>query len=245
MAKKWFLIIAVFAVLAAVYSQGGAAKPLSPVSANETAVKTAVNETATELKTTESLPLVGSYANLKKLLKEAEPFFSYGRIGMGATSDFAAAEVNQFAKADEAPGASAAPAPVFEDFSRTNIQVQGVDEADIVKTDGQYIYQVNRGRIIIARAYPTEQMEVCSTVTFNDRNFNPQEIYVDEKHLVVIGTSGREIPFKEIPRILELPNAETTRSVKPSVAEITGIEVPASQSSIKAPRIEVSARPSR
>ena len=212
MAKKWFLIIAAFAVFVTAFSIGGTAERLPPVSANETAVKTAVNETATELKTTESLPLVGSYANLKKLLKEAEPFFSYGRIGMGATSDFAAAEVNQFAKADEAPGASAAPAPapVFEDFSRTNIQVQGVDEADIVKTDGQYLYQVNRGRIIIARAYPTEQMEVCSTVTFNDRNFNPQEIYVDEKHLVVIGTSGREIPFKEIPRILELPNAETT-----------------------------------
>lgn len=245
MAKKWFLIIAVFAVLAAVYSQGGAAKPLSPVSANETAVKTAVNETATELKTTESLPLVGSYANLKKLLKEAEPFFSYGRIGMGATSDFAVTEGNQFAKAKEAPTASSAPAPapVFEDFSRTNIQVQGVDEADIVKTDGQYIYQVNRGRIVIARVYPPEQMEVCSTVTFNDRNFNPQEIYVDEKHLVVIGTSGREIPFKERPSIVEPPGAETSRSVKPTLTETTGLEISASQSSIKAPGIEVSTPP--
>ena len=166
---------------------------------------------------------------------------------MGATSDFAAAEVNQFAKADEAPGASAAPAPapVFEDFSRTNIQVQGVDEADIVKTDGQYIYQVNRGRIVIARVYPPEQMEVCSTVTFNDRNFNPQEIYVDEKHLVVIGTSGREIPFIERPRIVEPPGAETSRSVKPTLTETTGLEISASQSSIKAPALRSPPHPSR
>lgn len=226
MREKWFLIIAAFAVLASVYSLGGAAKPLPPVSANETAAKTAVNETVTELKTPESLPLVGSYANLKKLLEEAEPFFTYKRIGMRTTNDFAA-EANQSAMAKEALGASAAPAPapVFEDFSRTNIQVQGVDEADLVKTDGQYLYQVNRGRIIIARAYPPEQMKVCSTVTFNDQNFNPQEIYVDEKHLVVIGSSGREIPCKELPGI-EVPRMETSPHSEAKSKELPGIETP-------------------
>ena len=28
------------------------------------------------------------------------------------------------------------------DYSTTNVQVQGVDEADVVKTDGEFIYQV-------------------------------------------------------------------------------------------------------
>lgn len=30
-----------------------------------------------------------------------------------------------------------------EDYSTTNIQVEGVDEADVVKTDGEYLYIVS------------------------------------------------------------------------------------------------------
>jgi uncharacterized secreted protein with C-terminal beta-propeller domain len=29
------------------------------------------------------------------------------------------------------------------DYSKTNVQVEGIDEADIVKTDGEYIYIVS------------------------------------------------------------------------------------------------------
>jgi len=35
-----------------------------------------------------------------------------------------------------------------EDYSQTNVQVQGVDEADMVKTDGEYIYKVKNNKII-------------------------------------------------------------------------------------------------
>ena len=31
----------------------------------------------------------------------------------------------------------------YNDYSNTNVQVQGVDEADIVKTDGEYIYYLS------------------------------------------------------------------------------------------------------
>ena len=34
-------------------------------------------------------------------------------------------------------------APSASDYSTTNIQVDGVDEADIVKNDGKYIYTVS------------------------------------------------------------------------------------------------------
>ena len=35
-----------------------------------------------------------------------------------------------------------------KDFSKTNIQVEGVDEADIIKTDGNYIYSLSESTII-------------------------------------------------------------------------------------------------
>jgi len=53
------------------------------------------------------------------------------------------------------------------DYSRTNIQVEGVDEADIIKTDGTYIYMVFDSGLIIARAYPPETAKVLSLVKFN------------------------------------------------------------------------------
>ena len=71
--------------------------------------------------------------------------------------------------------------------------MEGVDEADIVKTDGTYIYQVNRERLIIARAYPAEDMKVVSTLDYGNKGFSPQEIYVDEKHLIVIGQTSATV----------------------------------------------------
>jgi uncharacterized secreted protein with C-terminal beta-propeller domain len=50
------------------------------------------------------------------------------------------------------------------DYSTTNIQVAGVDEADIVKTDGEYIYLVSGNRTIIVKAYPPEQAQVLSEI---------------------------------------------------------------------------------
>ena len=80
------------------------------------------------------------------------------------------------------------------DYSWTNLQVQGVDEADIVKTDGKYIYKVNSRRIDIAEAYPAAGMKIAGTLDFNDRpasDFTPIEMYVDTDRLVVIGNESR------------------------------------------------------
>ena len=75
------------------------------------------------------------------------------------------------------------------DYSTTNIQVQGVDEADVVKTDGKYIYQVNNDRIIVAKAYPADEMNIVGIVDFSDNNFTPREIYLNGDVLVAIGNS--------------------------------------------------------
>jgi inhibitor of cysteine peptidase len=55
-------------------------------------------------------------------------------------------------------------APSAGDYSATNIQVAGVDEADIVKTDGGYIYVVSGNRTIIVKAYPPEDARILSEI---------------------------------------------------------------------------------
>ncbi len=71
------------------------------------------------------------------------------------------------------------------DHSTTNIQVAGVDEADIVKTDGEYLYVVSDNDIYIIEAYPPEQAQVLSKITLN-ASYNVK-IYVNEDKLVVLG----------------------------------------------------------
>ena len=69
--------------------------------------------------------------------------------------------------------------------STTNIQVAGVDEADIVKTDGEYLYVVSGNNVYIIRSYPPQQAEVLSKITLNE-TWNIQ-IYVNGDRLAILG----------------------------------------------------------
>lgn len=81
-------------------------------------------------------------------------------------------------------------------FSGTNIQVAGVDEADIAKTDGQYIYQVKEMDLLITKATPPAEMAVVSTT---DLKGNAQELYIKGNYLAVFGYSNMEImPMTDI-----------------------------------------------
>lgn len=75
--------------------------------------------------------------------------------------------------------------------STTNIQVAGVDEADIVKTDGDYLYVVSSNNIYILKAYPTDEAKVLSKITLNE-TYNIK-IYVNGDKLAVLG--GHFAPF--------------------------------------------------
>jgi inhibitor of cysteine peptidase len=74
----------------------------------------------------------------------------------------------------------------LDDFSTTNIQVAGVDEADIVKTDGEYLYVLSSGSLLIVKAYPPETTEVVVNMTFGD--LYPIGIFVKGDHLTVLGS---------------------------------------------------------
>ena len=81
------------------------------------------------------------------------------------------------------------------DFSETNIQVQGVDEADIIKTDGNYIYTVSGNVLFIIKAYPGEDAEIISTMKFDNR---PESIFIYEDYLAVFGNFNDNDYFKKI-----------------------------------------------
>ncbi len=70
------------------------------------------------------------------------------------------------------------------DYSKTNVQVPGVDEPDIVKTDGTYLYIVSYNNVTIVKAYPAQDAAIISKITFND-SLSISNIFIDGARLVV------------------------------------------------------------
>ncbi len=75
-------------------------------------------------------------------------------------------------------------AAVEEDYSQTNIQTEGMDEGDIVKNDGKFIYKLStKGCFIIET--DNGALTIKSAVTVD--NYVPQELYVSGNTLIMIG----------------------------------------------------------
>lgn len=62
--------------------------------------------------------------------------------------------------------ASTDQAPTPLDYSTTNIQVAGVDELDIVKTDGEFLYVASGSHVFIVQAYPAAAAGILARLDF-------------------------------------------------------------------------------
>ena len=73
-------------------------------------------------------------------------------------------------------------------YSTTNVQVAGVDEPDIVKTDGNYLYVVANQTVFIIKTYPTTEASILSKITITNVTIN--NIFIRGNRLVVFGDTG-------------------------------------------------------
>lgn len=95
-----------------------------------------------------------------------------------------------------------------DDYSTTNIQVAGVDEGDIIKTDGECIYAVSGNEVSIAKAYPAEDAKIVSTIKFDSA---PNGIYISGNKLAVYGQNYNvEYSVEEYENILPRRNSSYT-----------------------------------
>lgn len=70
-----------------------------------------------------------------------------------------------------------------KEYSGTNTQVDGVDEADIVKTDGKYLYLLHGQSFLVLNAWPATQLAQSSSFAVEG---TPSEMYVTDDGKVVI-----------------------------------------------------------
>ena len=155
-----------------------------------------------------SLRKFGSYGELFSFLNTSRsyPPYYYGPIG-GALIRTAAFPALEDSAGSKTPS-----------YSTTNIQVEGVDEADIIKTDGQYIYIARENLIYIVKAYPAQEASVASTIKLNgtvigifidedklvaflqeypDWRYSSTEIVKDQAHIQIYDIMNRDEPLLE------------------------------------------------
>ncbi|MEA1937316.1 MAG: beta-propeller domain-containing protein [Patescibacteria group bacterium] len=128
---------------------------------------------------------------LKEFLEKGAANSAYGSVMLGGISR-QGMMFNNASKSGEIEtwGLEASPSAVpdgrggDDDYSTTNVQVAGVDEGDIVKTDGEYIYAVSGNDVVIAKAYPADNSEITARIKFNSIISG---IYLNGNKLAVYG----------------------------------------------------------
>jgi len=133
-----------------------------------------------------NLKKFSSYDELTNFIKSNTEMSSYYGGYFGRADVMTTAGVAKTAA--ESTNAPLAPSPsggqASGDYSNTNIQVEGVDEADIVKNDGKYIYTVSGNKVVIVSAYPPENAKIVSEIELDG---TPQEIFINKDKLIVFG----------------------------------------------------------
>ena len=82
--------------------------------------------------------------------------------------------------------------------SSTNVQVEGIDEGDLVKTDGEYIYAISGNSLLIFKAQDGKADRLCSLdlSAVCGENFYAYELYVLGDTIAVTGaTSSDDVTY--------------------------------------------------
>ena len=140
-----------------------------------------------------------SYDEIKEFLDESANSISVNMMGRNLMQ---ADTLNmaESSKATDGWGAATPPDPAPSgmgggtDYSTTNVQVAGVDEGDIIKTDGKYIYAISGQEIVITDAYPADDATIVSRIKFDS---SPSGIYLNGDNLVVYGQNYNIYNYKK------------------------------------------------
>lgn len=139
---------------------------------------------ATRMVPFNSCPSLASYAK-QRALDTVSP---YGLPGSGYAVPSMARTANGSATADGAAAGQAAPPQLARtdepEFSGTNVQEEGIDEPDSVKTDGKTIFAVSNGKVFATRAGDNPALIGSLDVQ------NAQDLLLVGTKLVVISNGG-------------------------------------------------------
>lgn len=133
--------------------------------------------------------LAENYEEVSEALGRLYTFRKYAQTNVAMAED-GAADLSQSGM--EAAVGESADAMQKSDHSTTNLQVQGVDESDIVKTDGHYIYIVSDETVRIVDVSGSQVRQLGSIKPERAGNLDTiREMYLAENRLVLIMESEK------------------------------------------------------
>lgn len=146
------------------------------------------------------LPFIARASEFNRVSEFSEAVFVFNKIIIGAVNlkpNFIFAGVagsKNYATMSDAAQTNGAQftEAVFNGYSTTNTQVKDVDEADVIKTDGRYVYYLNKTNLFIVEAAPPEQMRVIHKYDFSQEGLYPVELFLYKEHMAVVLTEGQE-----------------------------------------------------
>lgn len=145
----------------------------------------------------------GDYAKLEEFMEGRTNAINYGygevNTFSGRMDSVSKSSGEVLTSGSVAVPSSVPVAEAGEDYSTTNIQVDGVDEGDIVKTDGKYIYTVVGNEVIIVDAYPASDAKELSRIKLDS---SPNGIYISNNKLAVYGQNHKIYASNEYNGIL-------------------------------------------
>ena len=74
-----------------------------------------------------------------------------------------------------------------KEYSTTNLQVENVDEADITKTDGNYIYSISKNKVIITNVQDPTNIKIEKEI-YTNTDYVPEDLMLYKEKLIVIST---------------------------------------------------------
>lgn len=119
--------------------------------------------------------------------------------------DLAEAVPEQSKAADTAGStADSAQRSSSKEYSGTNLQVQNVDEGDVVKTDGTYIYTSSADTFgSSVRIYKADGKNTKKLTELTVESANVSEMYIKDHFLVLVGSDWKEPPTPAKKKISE------------------------------------------
>ncbi|HLD61387.1 MAG TPA: beta-propeller domain-containing protein [Patescibacteria group bacterium] len=189
---KMFLIIGGVILLGAIFAGVFYYRDINPPAANNTNINGSANTNSGSAGISgddqTKIKKFANYDELKDFLAQAPESGAYFGGGMAMARDAVGLAVptapSGISEELMNAGLSQKSMQAGSDYSTTNVQVAGVDEADIIKTDGKYIYAVSGKSIFITEVYPADSAKIISKIELKS---TPQNLYLNGDSLVVLG----------------------------------------------------------
>ncbi len=175
-------------------------------------------DTGKEIKTAQSYDEVYKYVKATRKAMEAKTQMEVADTATADTEDMTAGADSPVEYTSQESAADTGSAAKAEgSYSETNVRQQGVDEADVVKTDGRYIYTLTNAGNSISIVDTKDDLTSVGEVEAESDYI--QEFYVKDEKLVLICQTAQDYGINPLARDSETITTDSTSVVTYDVSD--------------------------